>query len=141
MPAADSHGVRQIPRVDSRSVSARHETSHAGHASCKASPCQPGSALQGTARKVGGNAAGDGAGGVGAGVGVGVGVGAGLGGGAVAQPAMSIAAAVAQIRERKSAMEWILLEALVALVIGVGIVWWTMAPSRRKRRGDDTKER
>jgi len=67
--------------------------------------------------------------------------GAGLGGGTVAHPVTSAAATTARTTERKSAMEWILLEALVALVIGVGIVWWTMAPSRRKRRGDDTKER
>ncbi len=30
-------------------------------------------------------------------------------------------------------MEWIFLEALVALVLAVGIVWWTMGPKSRKR--------
>ena len=29
-------------------------------------------------------------------------------------------------------MGWFLLEALVALVIAVVIVWWTMVPRRRK---------
>jgi hypothetical protein len=31
-------------------------------------------------------------------------------------------------------MEWIYLESLVALAIAVGIVWWTIAPLRRRRR-------
>jgi hypothetical protein len=35
-------------------------------------------------------------------------------------------------------MTWFLLESFVALLIGVAIVWWTMAP-RRKRRGDARK--
>jgi hypothetical protein len=30
-------------------------------------------------------------------------------------------------------MGWILLEALVALLLAVGIVWWTMAPRSKKR--------
>jgi hypothetical protein len=35
-------------------------------------------------------------------------------------------------------MGWILLEALVALLLAVGIVWWTMGPKLRKRPpGDD----
>ena len=34
-------------------------------------------------------------------------------------------------------MGWILLEALVALLLAVGIVWWTMAPKIRKRPPDD----
>ncbi len=29
-------------------------------------------------------------------------------------------------------MGWFLLEALVALLIAVAIVWWTMGPKRRK---------
>jgi len=31
-------------------------------------------------------------------------------------------------------MEWIFLEALIALVIGVAIVWWTMSARRPDRR-------
>jgi hypothetical protein len=30
-------------------------------------------------------------------------------------------------------MEWVILESLLALVIGVGIVWWTMRPSKHRR--------
>jgi hypothetical protein len=33
---------------------------------------------------------------------------------------------------RCSAMGWILLEALVALLLAIGIVWWTMGPKRKK---------
>jgi hypothetical protein len=33
-------------------------------------------------------------------------------------------------------MGWFLLEALVALVIAVVIVWWTMGPKRREPEGD-----
>jgi len=33
-------------------------------------------------------------------------------------------------------MGWILLEALVALLLAIGIVWWTMG-SKRKRRPPD----
>ena len=28
-------------------------------------------------------------------------------------------------------MEWFIIEALVALAIGIAIVWWTMAPSKK----------
>jgi hypothetical protein len=31
-------------------------------------------------------------------------------------------------------MEWFIIEALVALAIGVAIVWWTMAPQRKLPR-------
>jgi hypothetical protein len=34
-------------------------------------------------------------------------------------------------------MGWILLEALVALVLAIAIVWWTMGPKIRKRRPED----
>jgi hypothetical protein len=34
-------------------------------------------------------------------------------------------------------MGWILLEALVALLLAVGIVWWTMGPHTRKPPPDD----
>jgi hypothetical protein len=36
-------------------------------------------------------------------------------------------------------MTWFLAESFVALLIGVAIVWWTMAP-QRKRRGDARKD-
>jgi hypothetical protein len=31
-------------------------------------------------------------------------------------------------------MGWILLEALVALLLAVFIVWWTVAPTKKRRR-------
>jgi len=34
-------------------------------------------------------------------------------------------------------MTWILLEALVALLLAVGIVWWTMGPKKNKSPRDD----
>jgi len=34
-------------------------------------------------------------------------------------------------------MGWIFLEALVALAIAVGIVWWTMKPSKRREPEED----
>ena len=36
-------------------------------------------------------------------------------------------------------MEWIFLEALVALVLAVLIVWWTM-PSRKRKSGVEARE-
>ena len=33
-------------------------------------------------------------------------------------------------------MGWLFLEVMMALVIAVGIVWWTMGPKRRKPRDD-----
>jgi len=36
-------------------------------------------------------------------------------------------------------MEWLFLEVFIALAIGVAIVWWTMAPA--KKRGAATKKR
>ena len=83
-------------------------------------------------------AVGAGTGGVGATTG-------GAGGGAVTQPAARSAAtnhgasrhrARANARMRR-AMGWILLEALVALVLAIAIVWWTMGPKTRKRPPDD----
>lgn len=73
-----------------------------------------------------------GAGGAGVVMGVGAGVDGGCGG-AVTQPAMRIAAATAHGERRsRNAMAWIFLEALVALLIAIIIVWWTMGPKKRK---------
>jgi hypothetical protein len=33
-------------------------------------------------------------------------------------------------------MGWIFLEALVALLLAIGIVWWTMAPKRKRGSRD-----
>jgi hypothetical protein len=37
-------------------------------------------------------------------------------------------------------MEWIILEALVALAVGLAIVWWTMSPARRRDRERERKD-
>ncbi len=31
-------------------------------------------------------------------------------------------------------MEWFFIEALVALAVGIAIVWWTMAPLKKSSR-------
>ena len=36
-------------------------------------------------------------------------------------------------------MEWVFLEVFIALAIAIAIVWWTMAPN--KKRGAATKKR
>jgi hypothetical protein len=36
-------------------------------------------------------------------------------------------------------MEWIILEALVALAIGLAIVWWTMSPARKRDRDAESR--
>lgn len=71
--------------------------------------------------------------------GAGVTAGGGEGsGGTVTHPAATrstdTARTVSARRERGSpkAMEWFLLEALVALLLAVGIVWWTMGLKRKK---------
>ena len=38
-------------------------------------------------------------------------------------------------------MEWVILEALVALALGLSIVWWTLSPARRRDRERETRER
>ncbi|HEX4885379.1 MAG TPA: hypothetical protein VFX05_14655 [Casimicrobiaceae bacterium] len=34
-------------------------------------------------------------------------------------------------------MEWIILESLVVLALALAIVWWTIAPGRRRRKERD----
>ena len=34
-------------------------------------------------------------------------------------------------------MQWIILEALVALALGLAIVWWTLSPARRRERDSE----
>ena len=36
-------------------------------------------------------------------------------------------------------MEWIFLESLVALAIAVAIVWWTVAPLRKRRKQERSR--
>jgi hypothetical protein len=133
------HTFCQIGARAEEATSARQPTRNAGHASLTASSLQPGSALHATARYVAGS---------GAGAGAGVGAGAG-GGGAVTQPAASTAAASHGAKRHaratygtRIAMGWLLLEMLVALVLAVAIVWWTMglgAKKRRPRSDDDSR--
>ena len=62
----------------------------------------------------------------------------GTAGGVVTHPVIAASAAAATAtrstngRRRREAMGWFLLEALLALVIAVAIVTWTMGPSRNK---------
>ena len=37
-------------------------------------------------------------------------------------------------------MAWFLLEAMVALLLAIGIVWWTMGPKRRKPPRKNTND-
>jgi hypothetical protein len=37
-------------------------------------------------------------------------------------------------------MEWIILEALVALALGLSIVWWTLSPARRREREQEKQD-
>jgi cbb3-type cytochrome oxidase subunit 3 len=36
-------------------------------------------------------------------------------------------------------MEWIILEALVALALGLSIVWWTLSPARKREREQEKR--
>lgn len=38
-------------------------------------------------------------------------------------------------------MEWVILEALVALALGLSIVWWTLSPARRRDREREMRDR
>jgi hypothetical protein len=74
--------------------------------------------------------------------------GAGAGGATVWQPPIAMhrqaAAAARRRRRRNGTMGWILLEGLVALVIGIAIVWWTMGARRKppgpRDRPDDERQ-
>lgn len=74
--------------------------------------------------------------------GIGTAIGGAAGGtGGLTQPASNSAATSSGARrdaapgERgmRTAMGWIVLEALVALALAVGIVWWTMGPTKKRR--------
>ena len=110
-------------------TSAAHPARNAGHASSTRSSFQPGSAGHATGTYFAGNDGGGATGGGGF---------AGGGTGAVTQPAIvantaaAIVARKAKGRRSREAMGWFLLEALLALVIAVAIVTWTMGPKRRK---------
>jgi hypothetical protein len=83
----------------------------------------------------------------GATTGGGVPVGGGEGsGGTVTHPAATKSIDAAKTirarcgRRSPKAMEWFLLEAMVALLLAIGIVWWTMGPKRRKPPRKNTND-
>ena len=127
MPSA--HGVCHRGCVFGLASNARQPMTNAGHAAATGSAAKPGSSLHAagvnTARgevAVGGTLTGGGG-----------------GGDTVWQPLIAMhaatlkAATAAAGRDRWEgvAMEWFLLEALVALLIAVVIVWWTMSARRK----------
>ncbi|HEX4523656.1 MAG TPA: hypothetical protein VH704_09065 [Casimicrobiaceae bacterium] len=63
-------------------------------------------------------------------------------GGVVMQPAMDATSTAASSRWKGEPMEWLLLEALVALALAVFIVWFTMGGRRKNppRAPKDTNE-
>jgi hypothetical protein len=139
---AAAHGACHTDRVDGDATSVMQPTMNAGQASSIRSSFQPGSALHDTGVYRAGSV-GTGGGGAAAGEGVG----AAGGSGTVTQPATRTAVAAAkaagnarQRRRNCSAMVWIFLEALVALVIAVAIVAWTMGPKRKNARRELTDD-
>lgn len=65
------------------------------------------------------------------------------GSGVVTQEASAIAAiAHASDHDRcnGATVEWIILEALVALALGLAIVWWTLSPARRREREQEKRD-
>jgi hypothetical protein len=144
-----AHGGSQTARVAGAATRAAHPARKAGQTSATASSLQPGSALHGTGEYFAGNE--------GAAVGAGGGAATTPGGfalpvagtvarGGVAQPARitmrateAVASAADERRERHK-MVWFFLEALVALVIAVAFVTWTMGPKRRKPPSDRDRD-
>ena len=130
----------QIACLVADAMSAAQPARNAGHASLTGSSDQPGKASQETARynagsEVAAGAAG-GAGGTGAAGGAGgVVTQADKGGGNEQRRNAGRDAPRARIR---SIMGWVVLEVLVALLLAVGIVWWTMGPKSKKRPPADS---
>ncbi|HEY7943105.1 MAG TPA: hypothetical protein VIH15_01215, partial [Casimicrobiaceae bacterium] len=96
---------------------------NAGHAAATSSSRQPGIVAKLAARSTaladsGGAGAADG--------------GARGGEGSVAQPTSDAASIAARTKRRCDAMAWLLLEALVALLLAVFIVWFTMGGKRKE---------
>jgi hypothetical protein len=65
--------------------------------------------------------------------------GSGVGDGGVVTHAAMDAARSGTNRRKGAAMEWIILEALVAVVLGAGILWWTMSPARKREREEERR--
>jgi cobalamin biosynthesis Mg chelatase CobN len=146
--SAAAQGACQTVAVAGAATRAAQPARNAGHASSTGSADQPGSALNEDGAYVAGS---DGAGGAGVGgtgtggngMGVATAGGATAGGagsrGADTQPARIASAAAInagrpiEAQRGRGEMGWFLLETLVALLIAVAIVGWTMGFRRRKR--------
>ena len=141
-----AHGASQIARVAEDATSAAHPARKAGQISVKLSSVQPGNAPHATETYFAGSegeAGGGDAEATGGGVvpeGGAAAPDAGGARGAVAQPATISSAApaaanrVTSERGEAGKMVWFILEALVALLIAVAIVAWTMGLRRRTPR-------
>jgi hypothetical protein len=126
---AAAHGDCHVGCVDDDATSARQPTRNAGHADSTRSSSHPGSA----AKFAGVNAMRGGAAG-------------GEIGGATWHAARMSATTSPTPHDRKVSertMEWIYLEAAIALVLLIAIVWWTMAARHKPDRGGKptTRER
>lgn len=117
---AAAHAGRQIAADSGRAISARQLAANGGKAADGVSLLQPGRAENGTAwnRTLAGSVAGAAP----------VELTSGAGRGTVAQDARSAQSAATL---ESIAMAWILLEALVALLLAVFIVWFTIGGSRK----------
>lgn len=150
-----------MPRVAGAATSAAHPARNAGQISLKLSSDQPGTAPHATCVYFAGSDGNDGWGGV-EGDAWGGDAGTGADGravsgvrGEVVQPARIVSAArriaaaradcVARERskgrEERDKMLWFFLEALVALLIAVAIVMWTMRPHRKPPSTPDDGDR
>jgi len=150
-----AHGASHTTRVGEDATSAAHPARKAGQISVTLSSAQPGNAVQGTEAYFAGSEGEAGGGDVeatGDGVDPDGGVAPGAGGerGVVAQPATISSAApmaanrVTSERGEPGKMVWFILEALVALLIAVAIVAWTMGLTRRtprKKPGDADRDK
>ena len=149
------HGASQTARVAGAATSAAHPARNAGQISLRLSSDQPGSALHATCAYFAGS---EGCAGVAGATGaVPGGRGVSRGRVVVAQPATvsSTASSNAAVQgtcaarwrskgsEERDKMLWFFLEALVALLIAVAIVMWTMGSRRRKPppAADDAADR
>ena len=126
-PFEAAQGASHNARVADDATSAAQPARNAGQISLTLSSVQPGSVRHATGAYFAGSEGDEGRAGNEGGA-----------GGLVAQPATISSAALAQascvMRERREPdkMVWFFLEALVALLIAVAIVAWTMGLGRRK---------
>src|SRR5208282_4304022 len=123
MLVAAVQGSRQIAAVAARARSAVQLAENAGHASASVSSAQPGRSSKATGRSSARSAAV-----------VTAAAGGGLGalGGSVLHAAQSAASAAQATLGSDLAVIWFFIEALVALLLAVFIVWFTMGGKRKR---------